>query len=189
MFFHNTRLPVEKMVELEEALAQSPLAEIGYAKTDVELAKILGLEIAVVQNDALPADTEATLDHSDNPDYFGLIQVKQMYRRSQFACIHEIIHYVFDVGTGNYVQQCYARKIRGRTQSPHEQEINYMTASYSMPYDQIKEAIRQYNASSPRMDELVFIHDLCRHYDQERETVLRRIREVKRIARCRGNKL
>lgn len=181
----NNRLSVEKMIELEEKLAQSPLAEIGFAKTDEDLANILGLEIVVVDDDKLPRDTEATLTHNDNPRYFGLIQVKQTYRRSVFACIHEIIHYVFDVGCNKYVQETFERKVRGKTRDTHEQEVNYMAASYSMPFIQIKEAIQGYNDSSPKADELVFIHDLCERYGLERESVLRRIREVKRIDRKR----
>ncbi len=152
----NNRLSVEKMIELEDKLTQSPLAEIGFAKTDEELAKILGLEIVVVHNDELPRDTEAMLTPNDNPRYFGLIQVKQKYRHSVFACIHEIIHYVFDVGCNKYVQETFERKIRGKTKGSHEQEINYMAASYSMPFIQIKEAIQNYNDSSPKADELVF---------------------------------
>jgi len=182
------RLSVEKMMELEDLLAHSPLAEIGFAKTDEELAETLGLEIQVVHDDDLPRDTEAALDHNENPKYFGLIQVKQTYRSSMFACIHEIIHYVFDVGCGNLVQESFERKVRGKTQDAHEQEINYMTASYSMPFTQIKEAIRQYEDSVPKMDELVFIDSLCKRYGQERESVLRRIREVKRIDRSRRTK-
>lgn len=184
----NNRLSVEKMIELEDKLTQSPLAEIGFAKTDEELAKILGLEIVVVHNDELPRDTEAMLTPNDNPRYFGLIQVKQKYRHSVFACIHEIIHYVFDVGCNKYVQETFERKIRGKTKGSHEQEINYMAASYSMPFIQIKEAIQNYNDSSPKADELVFIHDLCKRYGQGRESVLRRIREVKRIDRIRTAK-
>ena len=80
------------------------------------------------------------------------------------------------------------RNVLGKTKDAHEQEINYMAASYSMPFVQIKEAIRNYNDSSPKADELVFIHDLCEHYGQERESVLRRIREVKRIDRSRTAK-
>lgn len=181
----NNRLSVGKMIELEDKLTQSPLAEIGFAKTDEDLAKLLGLEIVVVHDDELSKDTEAMLTHNDNPRYFGLIQVKQKYRRSVFACIHEIIHYVFDVGCNEYVQETFERKVRGKTKDSHEQEINYMAASYSMPFVQIKEAIQNYNDSSPKADELVFIHDLCERYGQERESVLRRIREVKRIDRSR----
>ncbi len=185
MLFRKRRLSVEKMIELEDKLAQSRLAEIGYAKTDEELAEILKLEIVVVQDDDLPKDTEATLTSHGNPEFFGQIRVKKTYRCSMFACIHEIIHYVFDVGCGCYVQESFERKVRGKTQDTHEQEINYMTASYSMPFVQIKEAIQRYDASFPKMDELVFIHDLCKRYGQEREPVLRRIREVKRIDRER----
>lgn len=148
----NNRLSVEKMIELEDKLTQSPLAEIGFAKTDEDLAKILGLEIIVVRDDELSRDTEAMLTHNDNPKYFGQIRVKQKYRNRVFACIHEIIHYVFDVGCSNYVQQTFERKVREKTQDAHEQKINYMAASYSMPFVQIKEAIRDYNTSSPKAD-------------------------------------
>lgn len=188
MLFGNKRLSVEKMIELEDKLAQSPLAEIGFAKTDEELARELGLEIMVVSDDELPRDTEATLTHNDNPAYYGLIKVKQKYRVSMFACIHEVIHYVFDIGCKNYVQESFERKVRGKTQGVHEQEINYMTASYSMPFVQMQKAIWRYDSSSPKMDELVFVHDLCVRYGQERESVLRRIREVKRIDRDRRAK-
>lgn len=181
----NRSLPIEKMIELEDKLARSPLAEIGFAKTDEELARTLGLEIVVVPDNELPKDTEATLTHNDNSEYFGLIRLKKSYRDSMFACIHEIIHYVFDVGCKNYVQTAFERRVRGKTKDVHEQEINYMAASYSMPFVQIKEAIKSYNESSPKADELVFIHELCERYGQSRESVLRRIREVKRIDRDR----
>lgn len=184
MIFHKS-LSVEKMIELEDKLAQSPLAEIGFAKTDETLASILGLEIIVVPDNELPKDTEATLIHNENPQYFGLIKVKKSYRNNMFACIHENIHYVFDVGCKKYVQGSFERKVRGKTQDAHEQEINYMAASYSMPFVQIKEAIKRYESSSPKTDELVFIHELCQRYGQSRESVLRRIREVKRIDRDR----
>lgn len=177
------RLSVEKMIELEEKLKHSPLAEIGFAKTDEYLADTLKLEIAVVDDSRLPRDTEATLTHNSNPDYFGLIQVKETYRRNMFACIHEIIHYVFDVGCGNYVQGSFERKVRGKTQDAHEQEINYMTAAYSMPLVQFQNAIRDYNGSFPKADELKFVQDLCERYGQGRESVLRRIREVKRLSK------
>lgn len=185
MLFNRKRLSVEKMIELEDKLSQSPLAEIGFAKTDEELAKILKLDIEVVNDNALPRDTEATLTQTDNPNYFGLIRVKKKYRNSVFACIHEVIHYVFDVGCGNRVTESFERKVRGKTQDEHEQNINYMAASYSMPFVQMREAIRRYDSSSPKMDELVFVHELCQQYGQERESVLRRIREVKRIARSK----
>lgn len=183
MFFRDKRLSVDRMIGLENKLASSRLAEIGFAKTDEELAEILGLDIEVVSNNALPRDTEATLTQTDDPNYFGLIRVKKKYRNSVFACIHEIIHYVFDVGCGNRVTESFERKVRGKTQDEHEQDINYMAASYSMPFVQMREAIRRYGSSSPKMDELVFVHELCVRYGQERESVLRRIREVKRIDR------
>jgi len=66
-----------------------------------------------------------------------------------------------------------------------EQESNYMARAYAMPFDQIREQIRIYNDSFPKKDELAFIRALCEHYGQDRKTVLRRIREVKRIDRVK----
>lgn len=183
MLLSKKQLSVKRMIELEDKLSKSKLAEIGYARTDEELATILGLQIVVVDNDALPSDTEAMLSRHNDQKYFGLIQVKKMYRSSMFACIHEIIHYVFDVGCNNFVQDTFERKVRGKTKDIHEQETNYMAASYSMPFDNIKEAIQRYNARFPKEDELVFVQNLCTKYGQDRKGVLRRIREVKRIDR------
>lgn len=66
-----------------------------------------------------------------------------------------------------------------------EQEIEYMARACSMPFDQVREQIRIYNDSFPKKDELAFVHRLCEQYGQDRKTVLRRIREVKRIDRVK----
>lgn len=183
MLFRKQSLPVDKMIELEETLSSSILSSIGFAKTDEDLADQLGLEIRVVDNDDLPPNTEATLTKSKNRNFYGLIQVKKKYRVNMFACIHEIMHYVFDVKCNNYVEKTFERRIKGKTNSQHEQEINYLAAAYSMPYDQMLKAIKEFNESTPKADELLFVSDLCKKYGQSRVSVLRRVREVKRIAR------
>jgi len=183
MFFKKDNLSVKKTIELEEKLEKSILAEVGYAKTDKELAERFRLKIQEVNDTELSSDTEAALIPSDDSEYLGVIKVKSSYQENLFTCIHEIIHYVFDVGYGKPVSSTFERKKRGKTPDDHEQEINYLAASYSMPYDQMLKAISEYEKSSPKMDELKFVAGLCERYHQSWETVLRRIREVKRIAK------
>ena len=60
-------------------------------------------------------------------------------------------------------------------------EMKYVSRAHAMPFAQIKRAIQNYSNSTSKVDELVFIQDLCERYDQSRKSVLRRIREVKRI--------
>lgn len=188
MFLRNKKndLSTEKTIELEKALSESALAQIGYMKQDEELAKQFGLEICI--NDNLPDDVEAVLDKTDSPDYKGIIQIKRKYKNNSFSFIHEIIHYVFDVRPGNRVEKQYARNVKGKTKDQREQEINYLTAAYQLPYTKMIGELRSFNKQYPR-DELRFVAKLCNEYKQPREAVLRRIREVKRIAAAKNERI
>ena len=181
-----TDLPTEKTIELEEELKGSVLAQIGYMKQDEELATYFHLEIRT--NDDLPEDVEAILDKPKSPGYNGIVEIKSQYKDNHFSFIHEIIHYVFDVHPGNKVEAQFARNIKGKTKDQKEQETNYLTAAYQLPYSRMLEEIRGFNRSYPR-DELRFVSRICKEYDQPREAVLRRIREVKRIAAAKNESL
>lgn len=189
MFLRNRKndLSADKTVELEKALDESVLAQTGYmGQDDDTLAKKFGLKIFV--DDNLSDSVEAVLDQTNLPDYNGVIKIKSKYKDNHFSFIHEIIHYVFDVGLGNKVDKQYTRNVKGKTKDQREQEINYLTAAYQLPYAKIVEELREFNKSYPR-DELRFVARLCNEYNQNRETVLRRIREVKRIAAARNERL
>lgn len=68
-----------------------------------------------------------------------------------------------------------------REECQNIKEMKYMFRARIMPFAQIKKAIRDYNNSTSKVDELVFVRDLCERYDQSRKSVLRRIHEVNRI--------
>lgn len=188
MLFRNktSDLSVDKTIKLEKDLENSILAQIGYKKQDEVLAKEFNLEILV--DDKLPEDVEAVLDEPTLPTPNGVVRIKSKYVDNHFSFIHEIMHYVFDVGTGNKVKMQYARNVKGKTKDPREQEINYLTAAYQLPYAEMKNKLKEFNNSYPK-DELKFVAGLCDEYKQPREAVLRRIREVKRIAARRNESL
>lgn len=55
-------------------------------------------------------DNEAELIPIDDSNYYGLIRLRKELKKHKFAYIHEIIHYIFDVGYGNKVDECFFEK-------------------------------------------------------------------------------
>ena len=112
------------------------------------LAKNLGLNVQYCDASELPEDVEATLLPTSNEKYHGVIKILKELT-SNFSYMHEIIHYLKDVGAGNRVQKVYARKKQGKTDSAEEQDVNYLTAAASMPYSQISQLLDEFeNADS-----------------------------------------
>ncbi len=60
-----------------------------------------------------------------------------------------------------------------------------MTAAYIMPCEQIDDELHKYDHSVPKMDEIVFIRTLQKHYEQSETAVIRRIREVRKLNKSR----
>lgn len=169
------------MEEMENALRKSELYTLKLSADDSELSSRLGLKVEYVTDMADDNETELLPIADDN--YFGLIRLRKELKKYKFAYIHEIIHYIFDVGYGNKVTQCFSRKKKGKTNSREEQRTNYMTAAYSMPSEQIKSELYKYDHSSPKMDEILFLRMLQTRYEQSETAVIRRIREVRKLSK------
>lgn len=182
LFKKKERLTVQDMLRLEKALSNSALSKIGYAQSIDDVAGKLHLRIEFVPDSALPSDTEAELTAIDDTKFKGLIRIKESEAGNGFPCFHEIMHFVFDVGVDNRVEQSYARKAKGKTPDKHEQEINYLTAAYSMPRAEIAKRIKEYDESSPKMDEMKFVSDMAKKYRRSSKSVIRRIQEVRSLS-------
>ena len=181
VFLKRRVLPIKDMIVLEDWLDEIKTS-LGYTSLlEQALSKELGLKVEYVPDCDLPNDTEAELRPIDDERFFGLIRISNKYQGTVFSYMHEIMHYLKDVGIGNRVTTVFTRKIKGKTDSEHEQHINYATAAAIMPYQEIKDALKKYDVSRPRMDELKFIADLCAKYRQDRTAVIRRIQEVRRL--------
>lgn len=59
----------------------------------------------------------------------------------------------------------------------------YILEAYQMPIEQISRAIKMYDSSSPKLDAVKFVDDLCERYGVDRETIVKRIQNVRRINR------
>ena len=181
-------IPVEDMIKLEAWIDENiNNSDIASCESDSKLSKKLQLKVEYVNPEKLSKCTEAELAPIDDAAYMGIIRINNRNQHSSFSYMHEIIHYLHDVGRGNRVTQVFERKEKGKTKNDHEQHINYLTAGNIMKYRDIKKALQLYDKSSPKMDEIKFINDLCKKYDQERVAVIRRIREVRKISKAKNS--
>lgn len=178
-------LPIDKMLEIEEWIEDNYELIIGEAVPDKNLLKKLNLKLEYVSQDNFGPNTEAELRPCEDGEHFGLIRVNNKHINTRFAYVHEIIHYLKDVGLGNKVTKVYTRKTKGNTIDLHEQEVNYATAAAILKYQDMKDLILSYDRSKPKMDELELVHKICDNYGQERTTVIRRIQEVRILMKKR----
>ena len=173
------RFTVMEMKEMENALRSSVLYTLKLSADDSELSSKLGLKVEYITD--MADDNEAELLPIGDDNYYGLIRLRKELKKYKFAYIHEIIHYIFDVGYGNKVTECFSRKKKGKTNSYEEQRTNYITAAYIMPFEQIMKELHHYDDSTPKMDEIEFIRTLQTRYEQSETAVIRRIREVRKL--------
>ena len=63
------------------------------------------------------------------------------------------------------------------------EESEYLYEVYLMPIEEISKEIKRYDSSSPKLDAVKFVDELCKRYNVDRETVVKRIQNVRRINR------
>lgn len=182
--FGNKLLSVEKMIELENWLDVLP-HDIQDGLNDEDLSEKLGLKIEYVDKTELGKDVEAELCRVNEGNYNGLIRLNKDLKNKKFSYMHEVMHYLRDVGVGNRVERTFSRKVKGKTSTIEEQEINYLTAAAIIPKKEMHARIQGYDSSSPKMDEVVFVNLLCEAFGQSQTTVLRRVREIRKMQKAK----
>lgn len=187
MLLRKKMLSVKTMVELENWLESLPddIQDL-FDDNDMRLPKRLKLKVEYVPASKLPPDTEAELRPIEDESYNGLIRICDSLKNSSFPYMHEIIHYLRDVGMGNRVKRVFARKRTGKTDTEDEQYVNYLTSSAIMRYRDMKKYIEEYDNSHPKMDELKFVNTICDRYGQDRVAVIRKIAEVRKLKAYRS---
>lgn len=180
MFRKNRKLSIEEMLESEDWIDQVWDSAMAGCSSASDLADKLLLSVEYVPSSELGDDIEAVLSPTTAKKHNGAIKISSAYKNKSFSFVHELIHYLMDVGIGNQVDKVFARKKKGRDKSHHEQVVDFRTAAASMRYQEIKKDIIRYDKSKPKLDELRFVDELCKKYSQEPDSVLKRIREVRR---------
>lgn len=170
---------VKKMKNLENELTELGIKK--YCSENIpneDLARKLGLEVIYCEPDELPTDVEATLSPPKDKEHLGTIRVLENTNVTKFSYIHEIIHYLKDVGEGNVVSKTFTRKKRGQTDSIGEQDINYLTAATIMPFERVSRILSNYEKLSHDEEKELITH-MAQEYGQTEDAVSRRIIEVR----------
>lgn len=63
-----------------------------------------------------------------------------------------------------------------------EKQKEYVRLASKMPYDEINERIKQYEASNPKQDQLKMISELSNLYGCDKKDVVKRIQQVLKIS-------
>ena len=144
------------------------------------LAKELKLEI--VEDNDIPVRNRGLLDKPRNPaQYNGTIRYREKpddKYASNFDIVHEIMHYIYDVGVGKVVAQSFPRVHHGYRRGHKEQKIDYYAAAAAIPINELR-SILQTKGNTPNKE---LITDLMEMYRQPKETVARRVNEVRVLA-------
>ena len=180
IFKNKNKLNVIEMQTLEKWVSENIHNIYGININEEQLSKQLNLKISYESSSNFPEGTEALLCPDNSKRYFGIIRINNKFKNktNRFSYMHEIIHYIKDVGIGNYVTKEYTRKTKGKFKDKEEQEIDFITAASIMPFEEINNKLKAYD-NNPKTDELLFINELCIKYNQEKKAIIRRIREVR----------
>lgn len=142
-----------------------------------QLATSLSLRMEVASD--LPEGTRARLDTApSNSKYNGVVRYVRNGHKdydSNFDIIHEIMHYLNDVGVGKQVTKSFTRLHHGNKRKYHEQVIDYYAAAVAIPKESLQMRIRLHNGNP--YDEC-FVNQLADIYEQPKEMIIRRIGEV-----------
>lgn len=175
-------LSLDTMVSLEEQIEHGSLMVLRDTQSEQLTAAQFGLQVVYTDDALMPHDVEAELRPSDSEQFLGQIRIRRSLKDVPFSFIHELVHYVCDIGIGNKVTCTLTRKVRGAVKDEHEQRIDYCSAAIQMPYAQVRQDVERYDSASPRMNPVTFVEQLCQKYKVDRQTAIRRVREVRGVS-------
>ena len=181
LLWTNRKSSIDNIVKLEKELEGFNLQKYcDPANISIyDLAKNLNLEVQYKDTSCLPRYVEATLSPPTNNVSFGVIKISDAID-NHFSYMHEIMHYFRNVGVGNVVAQEYTRKSKGKTDSPEEQEINYLAAAAVMPISKILQDLDAYEAVTCDK-EVEFLSEMSKKYHQDIHAISRRFVEVRNL--------
>ena len=68
----------------------------------------------------------------------------------------------------------------------HGNCLNYILEAYLMPFDEINKEIDRYDNSRPRLDEVLFVKELCERYNVDRKAIIERIQDVRSMNKIKS---
>lgn len=181
MLFNKKKMSVQELFDGEQKVKTKLIDEYGWPITTESVKQNLSLIIEKVD---LDDDIEAMLTPDDRAN--GRIQINTKYADDEtFDYLHEVIHYIEDVGVGNKVTRSYPRLHAGNREDPHERQIDYMAAVALVPGNELLRRIEYYRNHWHSIDEIRFMHDLQKEFKCSAACLRERLKEVHTLRRHR----
>ena len=108
----------------------------------------------------------------------GGIYMKQKISAETLIDIERVIREHKKTGEYNFAKLEEILSPKDNQNQLHKQALEL---AFIMPLGEMTKVIREYDESSPKMDELKFVSDLAKKYNVERGQVITRIQHVRRI--------
>lgn len=187
MFIRKRRLTASEMVKMEK-LVQEKCGELGpssqYDLPSGLLARI-NLKLVPESDESFPKDKIAILAPCRDVDKGkcnGIVRIRESRKEETFPVMHEIMHYILEVGISQEVTEERANTIAGEEKTFKEQLIDYAAAAYLIPIEDISDMLAQYDKENPKQDLLKKTLEMSKQYNCSTETVVRRIKEARKIS-------
>lgn len=178
------KLTAEEMVRWEREVDKKCVELYGRIDHQ-ELANVLKLKIVKESDAAFDDNIIAELAPPEGNDreeeFVGRIRIRESCQDPKFPILHEIMHYILDVGGAGEVTAAQAKDIAGSEKTYHEQEIDYAAAAYAIPLEEIKDRLDKYDKTKPQQDLLKIVDSLNKKYNCGEEAVIRRIKEARKL--------
>lgn len=182
MFKKRKALPsVDVLIQGERWVKENLTNVYGWPLTEEIIEKELNLRIEFVK---LSDDLEAELV----PDTLtnGCIQVNNTYSgNGEFRYLHEVVHYIHDVGVGRKVIKHYPRKRVDNGCDEHERKVDYLAAVALIPAEKLNADIARFRKKWFVTNEVEFMKELQKKYSCSEKCLRRRFQEVHKIRRCK----
>lgn len=179
-------LDASKLLQGEIWVAKEIRERLGWPITEDKVTEVLGLDI---KRQVLGARIEAQLCPASSATNFnGQIIINSMYEEdSVFDYMHEVVHYIHDVGVGNKVDHNFTRKHENNRIDETERQIDFLTAVSLIPIDELAKDIDYYNKHWYILNEARYTRKLLQKYKCSKECLMQRYSEVHTVRRILKN--
>ena len=178
MFKRKKIMPsVEELMQGEKWVKENLTDVYGWPLSEETIEKELCLRVEFVKLDD-ELEAELVPDSTVN----GCIKVNNIYSgNGEFRYLHEVVHYVLDVGVGKKVVKSYPRKRVDNGCDEHERKVDYLAAVALIPAIELDAKIREFRKRWFVTDEVAFMKELQEKYSCSEKCLRRRFQEVHKI--------
>lgn len=177
--FRRKTMSLQELLDGEKKVKSALLDTYGWPLTIASIEEKLSL---IVEHAPLDDNLEAVLIPDEHAN--GRIQLNEKYvDDEEFDYLHEVIHYLVDVGIGEKVQRTYPRQRVGNSNDPHERTIDYMAAVALVPGNKLLMRLEEYRKQWFKIDEIKFMESLQKEFKCSASCLRKRVRDVHRLRR------